>query len=306
MITYYFRSVKEDRLQVIPEFRPGTWVHVEKPTEEELDQLAERFELDRDLLKDATDIHEVPRFEHEDGVAYFFTRFPNQLQSIVATATILLAVTPNAVISVSVEHAPIFDAYIENKSPLITTQRTKLFLLLISAINKSYRQNFVLIRKEVQRSRVHLNKIRNKDIVLLVGLESTLNEFITALSPSFSAIHTILSGNHLPLYEEDRDIIEDIQLENKQHIETAKTNLKTIQNIRSAYTAIVTNNLNSIIKLLTSLTIILTIPTILGSLYGMNVSLPYADSPHAFFFISTLALGIMALAAFFFIRRDWM
>lgn len=306
MITYYYRSVKEDSLRKIPKCRPGTWVHVEKPSSEELDQLAEEFSLNRDLLKDATDIYEVPRFESEDGIAYFFTRFPHRVGNELGTATILFAVTSTVVVTVSVEHSTMFDPYIENKKPLFTTQRTKLFLLLISVINKTYRDNFMQIRREVQRSRVHLHKIRNKDIVLLVGLESALNDFISALLPSFTAIQTILSGTYVPLFEEDKDIIEDIQLENQQHIETAKSNLKTIQNIRSAYTAIVTNDLNSVIKLLTSLTIILTIPTILGSLFGMNVPLPYTSSPHAFLIIVLIALGSMGVAAFIFIRRDWM
>jgi magnesium transporter len=306
MITYYFRSVKEEQLQSISTHRPGTWVYVEKPTSEEIKGLAVTFNLDEDILKDATDLYEVPRFEHNGDASYFFTRFPNKSEQELGTAIILLIITPTVVLTVSNEHPAMFDSYTSNKIPVITTQRTKLFLLLISAINKYYRANLVSIQREVQRNRVHLSNIHNKDIVLLVGLESTLNEFINALMPSFSAIQTIISGNHIQLYEEDRDIIEDIQLENKQQIETAKINLKSIQNIRSAYTAIVTNNLNSIIKLLTSLTIILTIPTILGSLFGMNVALPFANAPHTFFGIMFFAGCAMALVAYFFTKRDWM
>jgi len=116
----------------------------------------------------------------------------------------------------------------------------------------------------------------------------------------------VLTQGHLELYEDDRDLVEDIQLENQQIVESAKANLKTIQNIRSSYTAIVTNNLNGVIKLLTSLTIILTIPTILGSLYGMNVPLPFSESPHAFSTIALVAAVAMGAAAFFFSRRNWM
>jgi magnesium transporter len=140
---------------------------------------------------------------------------------------------------------------------------------------------------------------------MLVELESTLNEYINALMSSTSAIKKILSGNHLKLYDEDKDIIEDIQLEKQQQLETAKTNLKTIQNIRNAYTAIITNNLNSVIKLLTSLTIILTIPTIMSSMYGMNVKLPFSDHEYAFSAISIIAILIMAFVTFIFIKKDW-
>ncbi len=305
MINYYYRSVKETALQKIDSPRPGTWVHVEGPTDEELDRVSEMFGLNRDLLNDAVDINEVPRFENENDISYFFTRFPHKNNSELGTATILIAVTPTEVITISNEHPAIFDEYIHNKSPLITTQRTKLFLMLVSANNKGYYNKLVSIRKKVQMSRVNLQKIKNKDITILVEIESTLNEYVNALVSSSSAIKKILSKNYLKLYDEDKDIIEDIQLEKQQQLETAKTNLKTIQNIRDAYTAIITNNLNSVIKLLTSLTIILTIPTIISSMYGMNVPLPFSNYEHAFFAISVFAILAMATVTFIFIKRDW-
>ena len=309
MITYYFRSVKESQLQKIKDARPGTWVHVENPTSDELDKISEKFNLERDLLQDATDIHEVPRFENENEISYFFTRFPHKTTTDeidLSTSTILIIVTKTAVITISNEHPTIFDNYINNKIPIFTTQRTKLFLMLISANNKGYHKELVSIGREIQKSKVNIHKIKNKDIVNLVGIESRLNEFINALASSITAIKDVLSGRYLRLYEDDEDIIEDIQLEKYQQLESAKTNLKTIQNIRNAYTTITTNNLNSVIKLLTSLTIILTVPTIISSMYGMNVMLPYSNSPHAFLAISLFSVFAMTTRAFIFIKRDWM
>ncbi len=309
MITYYFRSIKEDSLQKIQSARPGTWVHIERPTNNELDKISNEFALERDLLQDATDIHEAPRFENENDVSYFFTRFPHKTKTNeieLSTATILIVITETAVITISNEHPGIFDDYINNKMPIFTTQRTKLFLLLISANNKGYHKELVSIGREIQKSKVNIHKIKNKDIVKLVGIEGRLNEFINTMASSITAIKDVLSGKHLKLYEDDKDIIEDIQLEKNQQLESAKTNLKTIQNIRSAYTTIITNNLNSVIKLLTSLTIILTIPTIISSMYGMNVELPYSDSPHAFLGISLFAVFAMTVSALIFTKRDWM
>lgn len=306
MITKYFRSVKETELQKVDEVRPGVWVHAENPADAELDTLAKEYSLERDLLKDAVDFYEVPRFESEEGVAYFFTRFPHHTDDDAETAPILLAVTPTAVISVAREHPAFLNPYLQGKTPLFTTQRTKLFLLLVSAINTAYQQKITMIRREVQRGKVNLHKIRDQDVVRLVGLEGTLNEFITALSSSNAALRTILSGNHLQLYEEDRDMVEDIQLENQQLLESAKSSLKTIQNVRSAYTVIITNNLNHVIKLLTSITVILTIPTIIASLGGMNVPIPFQTSPHAFTFVILTIFGGMTGVWYVFTRRDWL
>jgi magnesium transporter len=305
MITYYFRSVKEEKLQQIDEPRAGTWAHVENPSADELDQLSLRFALDRDLLQDAVDFFEVPRFEFEDGIAYFYTRFPHEITGDVSTAPILFIVTPDTVITVAREHPDFINTYIENTAPLFTTQRTKLFLILASAVNREYRSNMINIRRDVQRSRVNLRNIRNRDIVQLVIFESAVNDFMSALIPTGTALSTILSGNYLDLYEDDQDHVEDLQLENKQLIESAKTTLKNIQNIRSAYTSIVTNNLNQVIKFLTSLTIILTIPTLVGSLYGMNVTLPFGSHPLAFAGIAGITIVLMALVAYYFSRKEW-
>ena len=306
MITYYFRSKKEDVLEVREDIRPGTWVHAENPTQEELDTLAGELGLDRGLLGDAVDFYEVPRFEDENEVAYFYTRFPHESNGEIGTAPMLFAVTPTAVVTVSRQHPAFLNGYIEGKALLYTTQRTKLFLQLVQAVNSSYRRTLVTIRKNVQKSRVNLRNIKNADIVRLVSFETTLNDFLAALTPTHTALRTVLSQGHLELFDDDRDLVEDIQLENQQIVESAKANLKTIQNIRSSYTAIVTNNLNSVIKLLTSLTIILTIPTVLGSLYGMNVPLPFAESPFAFFGIVLAAVLVMGVAALLFSKRDWL
>jgi magnesium transporter len=306
MIAKYFRSVKESGLQKVDDVRPGTWVHASQPTDAELDTLAKELELERDLLKDAVDFYEVPRFESEEGVAYFFTRFPQQAEQDMATVPILLAVTPTAVVSVSRTNPTFMHTYIEGKTPLVTTQRTKLFLVFVGAINTAYQNKLIAIRREVQRGKVNLRKIRDQDIIRLVGLEGTLNEFINALTASNAALRTILSGTHLQLYEEDRDIVEDIQLENQQLLESAKTSLKTIQNVRNAYSVITTNNLNQVIKLLTSITVILTIPTIIGSLYGMNVPLPFSESPHVFSILAGIILATMLGVWYIFSRREWL
>jgi magnesium transporter len=306
MITKYFRSVKEMGLQQVNDIRPGTWIHAENPTDTELDTLANECVLERDLLRDAVDFYEVPRFESEEGVAYFFTRFPHHSDDDTETAPILLAVTPTTVVSVAREHPAFLNVYLEGKTPLFTTQRTKLFLTLVSSINTAYQKRITTIRREVQRGKVNLRNIRDQDIVRLVALEGTLNEFITALTSSNAALRTILSGNHLQLYEEDRDMVEDIQLENQQLLESAKANLKTIQNVRSAYTVIITNNLNHVIKLLTSITVILTIPTIIGSLYGMNVPIPFQESPHVFSILAVAILATMTGVWYIFSRRNWL
>lgn len=106
--------------------------------------------------------------------------------------------------------------------------------------------------------------------------------------------------------EDEIDLVEDLALENAQNMEIAKDNIRTIVNVRESYSTILTNNLNNVIKLFTSLTVILTIPTILGSFFGMNVALPLADHPYAFYEIIIVCLILMLILVVIFIKRDWL
>ena len=116
----------------------------------------------------------------------------------------------------------------------------------------------------------------------------------------------MLSGKHFKLYEEDKDLIEDLLLSNTQLIELSQNNLRTIVNIREGYSTIMTNNLNRIIKLFTSLTVILTIPTMIASIYGMNINLPLANNPLAFIIIMTSIIIISIILLIIFIKNDWL
>src|SRR4030042_71073 len=150
-----------------------------------------------------------------------------------------------------------------------------------------------------------MEKIGNKDIVQFVNFEGVINDFLAALVPTNTILNNLLNSTAsrrlLELYEEDKDLIEDLFLSNNQLIELCKANLKTIVNIREADSTIMTNNLNRVIKFFTALTIILTVPMIASSFYGMNINLPFAEHPMAFWgiLITTLVVSFILLAIFF-------
>jgi magnesium transporter len=304
MLTYYFRTTKDTEMSLLETPRKGVWIHSENPTKEEKEKLLDAG-LDEGLLYDALDPYEVPRVEKEDNNVYFYTRFPYSTGGNIETIPILFVLTSTSVISLSSYSPPFLDSY-KKSGTLITTQRNRLFLLLIYASTKSYAKHLTSIRKEIQKTKGHLTTIDNQNIVRLVTLEGALNDFISALIPTMSALQRLITKKEIPLHSDDEELVEDMELENKQLLESAKSNLYTIQNIRGAYTAIISNKLNDIIRLLTALTIILTIPTIIGALYGMNVALPFEKNPYAFFIIIFGTFLIMGLFVFFFNKKKWL
>jgi len=307
MISYIFRSTKNKKSSKRKTFRPGSWIMVQNPKAKELNQLADKFSVSHDLLKDALDIHEVPRIEKDEhGIVYVFARIPVFENGNILTNPLLVAVGSDFLMTVSQKKVSFFDKFLKGKIDFFTTQKAKLFFQIFLEINLQYGGILNDIRKEMLKISVDVKKVNNDDVVQFVVFENAINEFLSALIPINSVLETLLSGKFFPLYEKDRDLIEDLYLSNRQLVELSKANLKTIVNIRDAYSTILTNNLNRVIKLLTSLTIIFTIPTIVSSFYGMNVVLPLQGNPYSFWIVLGITGLISMLLLALFYKRDWL
>ncbi len=306
MITFYHRTVKEPELRELGGFQVGAWIDVEKPTDVELDRLSQEFNLERSLLGDAIDPYEVPRVEVEGKITYVFTRVPKNDGEETSTTPLLVALGPDFVLTITREHIPFLKAFRTGGKSFYTTQKIKLFLQLFFQIMHTYNSFLVGINKRVRAVSVNVERVQNREIMQFVRFESTVNDFLAALVPTNALLQNLLSGKYFRLYEEDEDLVEDLQLANVQLIELGKTTLTTIVNIRDAYSTIMTNNLNRVIKLLTALTIVFTIPTMIASFYGMNVPLPFSDSPSAFWliigFVALISVAILGLFA----RNRWL
>lgn len=306
MLKTYYRNIKENKFQTLEKFRIGSWLYLENPTAQELEYIIDKFELEEGHIKDALDIFEAPRLELEEKDVYFFARFPYLENSRIVTAPILVILGEYFIITIAPVPLPNLNKLLEGKINLYTTQKIKLFLQLISHINSIYNSHLTTINKQIRTFGVNLENIENKDIIQFVHYESILNDFLGNLVPTNTTLNKLLSGKYIKLYEEDRDLVEDLMLSNNQLIELSKSLLKNLVNIREAYSTIMTNNLNRVIKLFTSLTVVLTIPTMIASIYGMNVKLPFDQHPLAFSGIIFTVLIITFILLIIFIKRRWL
>lgn len=308
MITYYFRSLLDESLQQITDVRSGVWVHVVAPTDEELVKLVGDFKLDEDIVKDATDFYEVPRMEKSDGVTYFFTRYPyRDQQEGNATAPILIIIGKSFVITIAVHEVPQFKKIFSGDKPIFTTEKAKLFIQIVSIFTTSFDKELRRLQKAVHRDRVRLSRISSKDIERLVGYESKLNNMVDALVPTNVWLQQVTgSSAYMQLFADDIEIMQDLVIDNSQVVNSARSVLTTIQNIRGATEAIMTSRLNNALRILTILTILLTIPLVITSMYGMNVNLPLQDNPNAFYFIVSFSTVLLATIIFIFRKNDWL
>jgi len=307
MQTIFYRSVRQTELHTIDQTKRGSWLHVVNPTAAELADLAAKFKLDADLLEDGIDLYESPRLEHEDGVPYLYIRYswPESLET--STQPLLIVATPEMLITIC-RRSPEPIEQLISSGKIITTQKVKMILQMLEQVNHGYRRDLNRITKQIYASRSRLQRkiVSDNDIIRFIDLEEDLNEFLTALQPYGLLLKALASGRYVNFHEEDLDLIEDIELSTNELIDLSRNRLNTIQNMRDAYTTIAANNLNRIFKRLTSITIFLAVPTVIGGLFGMNVTVPMQDNPAAFWIIIIFIIVLVIGTVGYFKRRKWL
>ena len=307
MITVFHSTARSRQLTAIDKTKVGTWVHMVRPTNEELAVFAVEQDLDVDLLNDALDIYEAPRVEIDEGNVYLYTRYCYPEGQEIATQPMLIIYTKSMLVTILRNEASIMDRLISGKIEVLTTQKTKLLLQILTEITRSYELQLGKVSKQTLRIRAQMRhaELTSRDFVSIIEIEEDLNEYVTALLPQEGVLGTIVSGKYIKLYEEDKDILDDLSLSAVELIEMARSRARALANIRQAYDTIATTNLNQTFKRLTSIAIFFSIPTIIGGLWGMNVVVPLAENKHAFVVVLGLIAGLMTTAIYVFHKKHW-
>ena len=303
MITYLRSTQSNPTITTQDELRPGSWVRSERPNDEDLEKLT-RLGIDHDLLMDALDPPEVPRVESDDGWTYFITRLPDTDDDFNDfTTPIFFALGKKHIVTVSRDSlGRLWQPFIDSTS-VSTTQRTKLFMLMLEAITKQYQTRVASINRQMRATTSDVRTLNSKDIITLTEYERKLNDYLDALQPTNTAVEKILGSRLLPLYEDDRDLVEDLSIEFEQLIARCKSLLRTITNVRDSYRAVMDTRLNETIRLLTVITLAFTAPTMIAGLYGMNVDLPGENLPFTFWIIVIVCLLTSGGLALYFLRK---
>lgn len=300
MIKYYYKSLRSQSVQELDDYKRGAWIYVEAPTTDEVAYLADRFHLTPGHIEDGLDEDEMPRLEKEGDQSYIFVRYAyTGPDGELATVPLLFIFSEDILMTVSLARVPCIDKFIQGRIEFATTQRAKLVLQILHQIVEQYDNYINATSKQIKliRSRLRGHEISNQDFIDFVLIEDELNEFLASLQPTNATLRRLMRGRYIPLFEEDQDIIEDLLLNNEQSIEACNSNIKSIVNIREAYSSISSNNLNRAMKLLTAATVLITLPNVLYSMYGMNIKLPFQHEAFAYPLIFGVSL-IVVLVVF--------
>lgn len=304
MIQYLRSTSYKPRIGVKKDLQPGSWLRVENPNDDEQRKLTQDFKLDETILLDALDPHEVPRIESEDGMIYLITRLPDTDDEFNDfTTPVMFVIHSKHIITVSRDPlARLWQPFID-KTQAATTQQTQMLLLMLEAIVQQYERRVAIINRQMRAAIGDVTRLRPADIATFVEYERKLNDYLDALIPTNNAVEKLLSGRLIKLYEDDKDLVEDLSIDLEQIIVRCKSLLRTITNVRDSYRAVMDTRLNETIRILTVITLAVTIPTMLAGLYGMNVQLPGQNDANTFWLIALISLIASGALAFYFLKK---
>lgn len=301
----YLRSTRySPKIETVEKLSGGSWVRCERPADSELAQL-EKLGLDMDIIQDALDPHEVPRIEVEGDWTYFITRVPDVGDNFNDfTTPILFALHRKYVVTLSRDSlGRLWQPFIDTVQ-VQTVGQTQLFLKMIDTIVLQYQRRVAAINRQMRAATSNVTNLRSNDIAGITEYERKLNDYLDALIPTNTATERLLSGKLLPLSEDHKDLVEDLSIDLEQVIARCKSLLRTITNVRDSYRAVMDTKLNETIRLLTVITLALTIPTMLAGLFGMNVDLPPGShSPVTFWVIVLVSIIFAASFSLYFLRK---
>lgn len=311
MVQYFknidFKTVSIDK----PE--PGAWVNVLPPLkQEEFSGLSEKLDIPLDFLKDSLDIDERSRYEIDDNAKLIVIKTPtennsfNESDAYYITIPICIILTHHHIVTVnSFENEAIkkFLNTFQNRSP------DKKNMMVLKIFEKVV-TNFLDYLKEINQRRNLLEQKlydsnRNVELLELVRIQKSLVYFITALRSNELLMMKLVRTNVLQLNEDEKEFLDDLIVDTSQALEMANTYTTILSSTLDAFASIISNNLNNILKRLTSITVVLSLPLLITSIYGMNVKLPGEDLPYAFYVPLILSLVVTLLISAYFLKKKW-
>ena len=284
----------------------GCWINLTHPNEEELQVVTDLLHVEPDFLRAALDEEETSRIDMEEGQTLIIIDTPAIEKSdsavVYSTAPLGIIVTESNIITVSLRESSVIRDFEEGLVRGVSTvKKTSFILHILLRVAKRYLQYLKQIDKIYNHMERQLHKTqRNKELIQLMDLEKSLVYFNTSLKANEVTLEKILRGRIVTLYEEDQDLLEDVLIEVRQAIEMANIYSSIISRMMDAFASVISNNLNVIMKVLTSITILLTIPNIIFSFYGMNVAgLPWDQ----FFWVPIVMAVVLILVVGFILKK---
>ena len=294
------------------EMQPGCWIALTNPTASEIIDIADTYQIDPDHLRAPLDEEERSRIEVEDEYTLILVDIPSieerNGKDWFVTIPLAIITTKDVLITVCLEETPVLTSFMDGRvRDFHTFMKTRFILQILYKNATQFLQYLRIIDKksEVIERKLHQSQ-KNEELIELLELEKSLVYFTTSLRSNEVVLEKLLRIEKIKKYPEDTDLLEDVIVENKQAIEMANIYSGILSGTMDAFASVISNNLNIVMKFLATVTIVLSIPTMIASFYGMNVNshgMPFADSPYGFAIVLGLTLLLSLFVAYIFNKK---
>jgi magnesium transporter len=304
-----FKTTPEG-LETIQNVANGCWISAIDPRPEEIAQL-EEWGVEPELITYSLDLDEMARVERDEGYTLILLRIPflqDENQDIPYITIPMGIIIKDNFIATICRHPNDISRILTNGKyrGFKTAKRYRFVLYVLLETATRYLAHLRDINRAVDYVEDQLQKsTRNRELLELLKYQKCLVYFTTALRSNEVMMERLQRMKMFNQYEEDEELLEDVLTENQQAIQTTNIQTEILSSMMDAFASIISNNLNVVMKALAALTIIINLPTIVASFYGMNVALPGEDHPLAFLTVFGIAIGMTAIATFIFYKRDW-
>lgn len=284
-------------------YAPGEnmWIHLTDPSTKELLSIESEYAIPDNFLRAALDEEERSRIESDGNCSLIVVDVPlkgnQESASVYTTLPLGIVVTPDVIITVCLREIPLISDFISGRIKNFHTTKKTRFILQLLYKNATYYLIYLRqIEHLISKTEHGLSKsMKNQQLLQLLGLQKSLVYFSTSLRGNSIILEKLLKQEAIKKYPEDEGLLEDVIIENRQAIEMAGIYSTILTGMTDTFASIISNNLNIAMKFLTSVTIILTVPTMIASFFGMNVPLPLTGNPYGFAILIGASFCISAI-----------
>ncbi len=303
----FFKSEGGAATQRLPEYEKGCWVDLINPTDDEVDDICALTGIPEQMLKAALDEEETARCERDDGAFMCLIDTPTITDSddgdSYGTLPVALIYNKNCIVTVSLRGNPVLGDFVTNRVAIDTAQPVLFMLTFMMGNAKRFLSGLRQIDKKSLRVQAELHRsMKNKELIQLLELENSLVYFSTSLSSNIGVYTKMGRLSAITQNEDYQDLYDDVVVETRQAVEMCTIYRDILSGTMDAYASVISNNVNTVMKLLAVITLIISIPTLIASLWGMNVPVPFGGLSWGFWVIIGICVLVTGVLAFFVIR----
>lgn len=310
MIEIFKSSENGSELHKVETIEKGCWINLVAPTEDELNYVQNTLGIFSNFLRDPLDEEEKPRIDVEENQTLIIVDIPYACEEgknlKFETLPLGLIVSEDYFITICLKENSIIEFFKQKKlREFFTFKKTRFTFQILFRIAKEFLNYLKHINKKTDDVEKSLHKsMRNKELFKLLDLEKSLVFFTTSLKSNEIVMEKLLRGKYLKMYEEDQDLLEDVITENKQAIEMVNVYSSILSGMMDAFASVISNNLNIVMKFLASITIVMAIPTMIASFFGMNVPVPWQDNHLGFVYILIISAIVSVGATYILYKKE--